>query len=473
LKGFLIQKLRDRNNLGNDSNVLAILDEEAERLLSKPASEVELRKAEKRILQRIEGGQSGRPSRMTGRDSQASYALETGRSAISKASSILDEMGHTKLSGKSYHPPNLHPTALVKNPKAEGAYDYWLRFMEMDVHNFQREENVRKAEVKKRMQDQRKYLDEQVTQKAMQQKAARQADLSWGKEIKKDYNKWQEENLVAEAKESERRAKYIHETDSICAEVENRRAVEIERERVADQKMLMRVQQEMEREKEKLYEKKQEEAKMAEMMKIQNEKLKKLKADQTADQERESIQLQKQYAAVLLKQEKAHKAKQKAFMDEIDRKASRMDRMADEARKKAEAAGAAGAAAEKKAIEDAKDKYRQDMLEAAQKEKQKAGQVKKEFKEALKMQLDLKAEHQRMEKEETKQQMRQMRKELNQAAMKEDEKARRIAEANYNNKLAIDAQIREKQRNKEVGRYLSRNERDMNMGLIRKVEHDY
>ena len=57
--------------------------------------------------------------------------MRHGETIVVQASSILDEMGHTKLSGKSYHPPNLHPTALVKNPKAEGAYDYWLRFMEV------------------------------------------------------------------------------------------------------------------------------------------------------------------------------------------------------------------------------------------------------------------------------------------------------------------------------------------------------
>ena len=38
----------------------------------------------------------------------------------------------------------------------------------------------------------------QVTQKAALQKAARTADLAWGKEIKKDYNKWQEEHLMLE-----------------------------------------------------------------------------------------------------------------------------------------------------------------------------------------------------------------------------------------------------------------------------------
>merc|ERR1711998_431184 len=99
--------------------------------------------------------------------------------------------------------------------------------------------------------------------------------------------------------------------------------------------MLHRVREEMEREKLKLQTKKQEDAKMAEMMKIQNTKLKALKADQNAEQEREAIRLQKQYAAILLSQEKAHKMKQKAFMDEIDRKASRFDKMAAEAKAKA------------------------------------------------------------------------------------------------------------------------------------------
>ena len=34
--------------------------------------------------------------------------------------------------------------------------------------------------------------------KSKAKKAARAADLSWGLEIKKDYDKWQEENIVAE-----------------------------------------------------------------------------------------------------------------------------------------------------------------------------------------------------------------------------------------------------------------------------------
>lgn len=66
--------------------------------------------------------------------------------------------------------------------------------------------------------------------------------------------------------------------------------------------------------------------------------------------------------------------------------------------------------------------------------------------------------------------MKQLRRELEEAARKEEEKAQRIAQANFQNKLAIDAQIREKQRQKEVGRYLSRDEREMNMHLIRRVD---
>ena len=69
--------------------------------------------------------------------------------------------------------------------------------------------------------------------------------------------------------------------------------------------------------------------------------------------------------------------------------------------------------------------------------------------------------------------MKELKKELQLASKKEEEKAVRIAEANYKNKLAIDAQIREKQRIKEVGRFMSQHEQEMNMNLIRKVENQY
>merc|ERR1711865_1325815 len=56
LKGFLIQKVRERNAIdGQDPNTLRILNEEADRMLCQPASEAELRKAEVRILNRLRG----------------------------------------------------------------------------------------------------------------------------------------------------------------------------------------------------------------------------------------------------------------------------------------------------------------------------------------------------------------------------------------------------------------------------------
>ena len=60
------------------------------------------------------------------------------------------------------------------------------------------------------------------------------------------------------------------------------------------------------------------------------------------------------------------------------------------------------------------------------------------------------AEQERLEKEQQKRQMKELKRELELAAKKEDEKALRVAQANYQNKLAIDAQIREKQRQKEA-----------------------
>lgn len=157
-------------------------------------------------------------------------------------------------------------------------------------------------------------------------------------------------------------------------------------------------------------------------------------------------------------------------MEDIERKASRFDDAAKEANAKGAAGAAAAEAAEKKAVEDAKEQYRKDMLEASEKQRGKHEKAKKEFKDALKQQLSLKAEQERLEKEDCRQQMKELKRELNNAAKKEEEKARRIAEANYQNKLAIDAQIREKQRQREVGRYMSQAEREMNLNLIRKVE---
>merc|ERR1719230_2239260 len=124
--------------------------------------------------------------------------------------------------------------------------------------------------------------------------------------------------------------------------------------------------------------KKQEEAKVMALMKVQNAKLKQQKEEVKIAQGREEVALQKQYAEILLRQEKAHKAKQKAFMEEIERKASRFDAMAAEERRKQGEKAAMDADAEKKAIEDAKEQYRKEMIDAAQKEKEKADKVKKD-----------------------------------------------------------------------------------------------
>ena len=54
LKVFLINKLKDRNGIvDEDAATMKILNEEATRLLGKPASEAELRKAEKRLMKRL------------------------------------------------------------------------------------------------------------------------------------------------------------------------------------------------------------------------------------------------------------------------------------------------------------------------------------------------------------------------------------------------------------------------------------
>merc|ERR1712193_320233 len=75
---------------------IGILDEEAERLLGKPASEGELRKAEKRIMHRLGGG-SAASSRMSARKGDG---IITGRSALSHASSVLDEVATARSSAR-------------------------------------------------------------------------------------------------------------------------------------------------------------------------------------------------------------------------------------------------------------------------------------------------------------------------------------------------------------------------------------
>ena len=218
LRGFLIKKLRDRNGIvSEDQKTLKILNEEATRLLGKPASEAELRKAEKRLMKRLaEGvGPAATGARiptqrgMGGGMSARGETMMTGRSAISNATSVLDEardaMASARGGGGGTLQNNQTGTLQLPNVKEEGGYDYWLRFMEMDVRNFQREEQKRKSHEETRIKKYRSYLDEQVAMKAKAKKAARIADLSWGVEIKKDYDKWQEEALVAEAKQVEQR----------------------------------------------------------------------------------------------------------------------------------------------------------------------------------------------------------------------------------------------------------------------------
>merc|ERR1712023_113548 len=113
-------------------------------------------------MRRLQGGASGGggsgSSRMSVRSGVSGAALLTGRSALTQASDALDGLR----SQRSNVNNSKTGVDMLQNPKEEGGYDYWLRFMEMDVRNFQKEEKVRKAHIAKRMADQRKYLDEQV-----------------------------------------------------------------------------------------------------------------------------------------------------------------------------------------------------------------------------------------------------------------------------------------------------------------------
>lgn len=95
------------------------------------------------------------------------------------------------------------------------------------------------------------------------------------------------------------------------------------------------------------------------------------------------------------------------------------------------------------------------------------------FKSALVEQLQYKEEKERLAKEEQKEAMRSLKKELSIASKKEVEKERLVREANYKNKCALDDQIREKHALREKGRWMSEHEMGMNMNLIRKCDEFY
>merc|ERR1712100_458038 len=109
--------------------------------------------------------------------------MSTARSAISNATSVLEEMQTRGMSTGARETPGGGVEGVqLPNVKEQGGYDYWLRFMEMDVRNFQREEKKRKEHEAVRIKKHRAYLDEQVAMKAKAKKAARVADRVGGRD---------------------------------------------------------------------------------------------------------------------------------------------------------------------------------------------------------------------------------------------------------------------------------------------------
>jgi len=178
LKHFLIQKLRERNAIDDeDPHTLKVMNEEADRMLCKPASEQELRNAEVRILKRL---QPATPSR-------ALQTPSTNRSAVSQATTALD--GYYQQSNKTPRSTRMSSrtssTARTnKDPMMN--QDYWLKFTKMDVDNYRVEERRRQEEDKRRKSANAKYLDEQVKLKTRTQKVAKLADKQWKSEVSKD-----------------------------------------------------------------------------------------------------------------------------------------------------------------------------------------------------------------------------------------------------------------------------------------------
>ena len=200
LKGFLIQKVRERNAIdGQDPNTLRILNEEADRMLCQPASEAELRKAEVRILNRLRGTPAPPAS---GRSSNC----HTNRSAISHASDALGAYYDRSNPGSQRSSQASSRMGSSRAPSSRRSamgdplqnQDYWLKFTQMDVDNYQTEERRRAEEAMRVKKANSKYLDAQVNLKNRAQEASKLADKQWKQEVTKDYNRWQEENIVLE-----------------------------------------------------------------------------------------------------------------------------------------------------------------------------------------------------------------------------------------------------------------------------------
>eukprot|EP00656_Telonema_subtile_P000584 TRINITY_DN10265_c0_g2_i1.p1 TRINITY_DN10265_c0_g2~~TRINITY_DN10265_c0_g2_i1.p1 ORF type:complete len:504 (-),score=179.16 TRINITY_DN10265_c0_g2_i1:112-1623(-) len=470
LKFFLINKLRERNAIDNpDARTLRILNEEADRMLCKPASEQELRNAEVRILKRLKTPEP-RPSRQSRVTPAPSH-----RSAVSRASEVLDTYRESQGGSSSRRSSVMSgSTARSAAQTPTGAnMDYWLKFTKMDVDNYREEEKKRQEEERRRRAANAKYLDQQVQLKRRTQEAAKLADRAWKKEATKDYNKWQEENIIVEARERKRRDQYVKDTDAMLHEKEKLIQKELDSDRQVDLRMLERIKAEMLAEKDKAEAKKHEERKVVELMKMQNQQIKAAKNATKAVQAKEEKKMQKEYAKILQKQAQMHADQQKKFHAKIKQCADRMD---EYVRKEKEAQGlsaAADEAATQAQILKDKEDYRKQMIADAENAAKKKANEKTMFKAALSEQLNYKAEQERLAKEEQRAAMRNLKKELSIASAKEEERAGRVREANYRNKQALDAQIVEKHKNRERARWMSEEEKAMNRNLIRKVDQGH
>jgi len=473
LRIFLIQKVRERNAIdGQDPNTVRVLKEEADRMLCQPASEAELRKAEVRILNRLRGT----PAPPASGRSQ----MYTNRSAISAASNALGAFENRSNLGsaRSSVASSRMGSSRASSSRMTGRdplqnQDYWLKFTQMDVDNYQVEEAKRQSEIRKQKEANARYLDGQVKLKEREKAAARKADLQWKHEVTNDYNRWQEENIVQEARQRKQQQSFVEDTNNIVNQAESLRMEEQAKDRKFDMDSLARIKQEMVRDKEKQESKKREEKKVVDLMKMQLAADVEAKAARKVAQGKEEKQMAREYGKILQRQAEIQAAQQKKFQDKIKATADRLDEYTAKENEKKGLALAADADAEKLNVELEKEKYKNDMIRDATAQKKKKEDEKIMFRDALNEQMGFKNEERRLAAEEKKAAMRNLKKELHLAAKKDEKKEMGIRAANFRNKQALDMQIKQKQQDNERGRWMSDQERGMNMNLIVECDQKY
>lgn len=318
-----------------------------------------------------------------------------------------------------------------------------------------------------------KYLDAQVNLKNRAQEASKLADKQWKQEVTKDYNRWQEENIVLEAREKKKRAEYVADTDDICNKAEALRLSEQAKDRKFDMEQLARIKEEMMRDKDKQEAKKFEEKKVVELMKMQLASEVVAKQQKKDMQAKEEKRMAKEYGKILQRQAEIQAAQQKKFQDKIKATADRLDEYTAKEAAKQGAAAAADADSEMRMIEQEKEKYKNDMIRDANNAEKKKEAEKKMFRDSLNEQMAYKNEEKRLAAEEKKAAMRNLKKELALAAEKDESKEMTIKAANFRNKKALDMQIQQKKSDNERGRWMNDQEREMNMNLIVECDKKY